>query len=611
MTNSQRHGLLGLTLVALLLLGWLLAAQLSEDRGKTIDDSFITYVYARNLAEGHGVRFNPSDTQPTEGSSSLLQVFLVSGLILAGAEPLAASRMVSLLVFLAIPLGVGTVLSRVARVPLAVGLWSAVSVQVLLALLPETQWHLATGMETVLYSAIHSGVFAWTAFIALNRRRLSASAALVGTSLFALLFMSRPEGVVLGVGYLAIIPLIRWGADPQPGPRTHFRKSLLLWIPFVVAFGVFLAMKSSYFGQPLPNSYYVKFANGIFGTAGHWLPGLVEVGQFALQRALPLALLLGGVGLLLWSPRQVSAFALLLTPAGLMAILYGRVVHEAAGGFRYEYPLMLPLFVGLGLCAARVWQLRPLVFVWVTLFATVGVPLLSIGQSSDLFRWVRAPIEAPTHWLGYRFENGALARMGLDLGDTGLRQRATILLSGAGLVPYYSRFRSIDWLGLNEARLSGRHALSLDEVWEIIDSERPDVVYSFLPPATPGIDERERDPAFNSPTVQSSLAGRGSDLFSHWNPGRVAEMFYREMSYIRDHYEFGAVYELWGDWNLIAYVRRDSTHRDGIQAVLRNSVRDDHDIDLAPHYVNDPRSLGRPPAVDTRGAKRQWKKLAP
>jgi len=72
-------------------------------------------------------------------------------------------------------------------------------------------------------------------------------------------------------------------------------------------------------------------------------------------------------------------------------------------------------------------------------------------------------------------------------------------------------------------------------------------------------------------------------------------MFWREMTFIRDHCVFGATYrfdrKLGEDWMLMAYVRKDSPHAERILSVLRNSRRADYDQDLGRFYVNDPRTL--------------------
>jgi hypothetical protein len=160
-------------------------------------------------------------------------------------------------------------------------------------------------------------------------------------------------------------------------------------------------------------------------------------------------------------------------------------------------------------------------------------------------------------------------------------------------VPYFSRFQAVDWIGLNNKKPCGKEAMTIDEVWQYIESENPDVVYSFLPPASPGINEKEKDPAFLSSSVQRTLSGRGSQLFFHWNRERLAEMFYREMLWVRDNCVFGGAYNMNGDWMLMAYLRRDSSHFETIGNILDGSSRPDRVRAMDGFYNSNPRLLGR------------------
>ena len=154
---------------------------------------------------------------------------------------------------------------------------------------------------------------------------------------------------------------------------------------------------------------------------------------------------------------------------------------------------------------------------------------------------------------------------------------------------------TFDWLPFD--RLSGREPLSLDQVWQYIDEQAPDVVMSILPPAAASDGEPDTDPNFQSANVQRTLAGRGSALFANWDRERVAEMFWREMLYVRERCEFGAAYKLgnaWGDdWWVFAYVRRDSPQRERIASVLVGSSGSDATSDLGKVFPFDPRQLGQ------------------
>ncbi len=573
-------------------LAWFLVAAVAAVAETRLDDAYITYNYARSVAEGHGIRFNATDAEPIEGSSSLLHVGIVAAAMWMGLEPLATTRMLSVAAFLALPLLLAALAARLTRVPPAIALVSALAGCGALAVLPETVAHLSTGMETMIFVALHTAAWVWAVWFAVSARRPGAGAVAAGALVLAALITARPEGLVLAAGYLLLVPMLRTVLPGRAALAPIGGRWAIVAALVAAAAAGFLAWKWWYFGHLLPTAYYVKSDNQLFGSAGVLLPGLAPVAQFAVLRLVPVAMTLGFAAALLRVPWRITVAALVaLLPASGLIALYARAIHESAYGFRYEYPYLLP-FVG---CAvglfAELWRRAPRPYMWAVALGLAWAPAVAQVAQPQTTGMLMTPPGAVLERAVGEFEGDALALMGRDLGETGLGQRAVILLGGAGQVPYYSRFKAIDWVGLNDIRLSGRYPLTIDEAWQYITALNPDVVYSILPPATPGVGDRRADPAFLSPSVQSSVAGRGSELIASWDRERVAAWYYREMQFIRDHFEFGAAYELPGDWALFAYVRRDSPHREVIQQVLGNSRRAARDLDLTALYGTDPRTL--------------------
>lgn len=608
---------IGVTSLAILLIAgmaWWTACELTDRAGVCLDDAFITYIYARNLADGHGLLYNVTDAGPTEGFSSPLHVLLTGAAMRAGIEPLAYTRGMSLALLLTIPIALAWSASRASIAPESVaassarrcwGLSAALFLLILLCL-PETMGHVTTGLETYLFAAICAWVFAWSVRVVFSGRPPGVAGSMVGAILMVLLALARPEGVVLACGYLVATRLAigvagRWSV-------AHRRCFVWMSVAFAAIFGGYLVWKWAYFGYLLPNPYYTKAHNEIFGTAGNVLPGVSDVVKFTVFRIAPVFALIVAVRGFAPRPaepysarpestRGLLALALLLIPSLSVVLLYSRAIHEVAGGFRYEYPHLLPWLGVLAIVMVQRGLDKPRIALAVFAVVLAGKLLFS-GADSRLLHRLRDPVQSALAWTDYHHEDDPLAALGLDLAETGLESDGRILLSGAGLTAYYSRFTALDWVGLNSNELSGREALSIDQVWDVIEQFNPDVIYSILPPATRGVSDRSADPAFASPSVRRTLNGRASELFKQWNPDRVADMFYHEMKYVRDHCVFGAAYGfdgVWGnDWALFAYVRRDSPHRDVILRALRNSGRSDLTTNFAPFYVNDPRALGRP-----------------
>jgi hypothetical protein len=548
------------------------------------DDAFITYVYARNLAEGHGLRFNAADPDPVEGFSSPLHVGFAALAEAAGMDPVVSTRVLSLLAFLAVPVVAARVLVRRRR---GVALLAAGVAWLPLAALPETTQHLVSGMETVLFAALAALGLVWGLRLVRAPLERAGSAAAAGALVLAALALCRPEGPLLAAGLwgATALALLAAGAPGPARPRVLLAGGLGLGL----AVAALVALRLFYFGHLLPNPYYVKGPNAIFGLRpGAW-PGLGETLRFFGQRYLPFA---AGVALplLLGARARPRAAVLLWLPSLGITALYARAIHEMAYGFRYEWPSLWPLSLALALALADLASRSSRRFAGAAL--GVAIAALAAGVALGL-RPLRSPADATAWWVYRADEDPAPhARLGLDLADSGLGARATLLTGSAGKIPFLSRFFTVDWVGLNTSALSGREALGLDGVMAYIDSFAPDVFVTQLPPATPGHADRHTDPAFGAPVVQWRL--RVSPLLGAWDAERSQEGVYRHMLYIRDHYAFGSAYEVPAGYWQIAYVRRDSPHAARLLEVLRGSRRSDADADLAPDYVNDPRSLPAP-----------------
>lgn len=593
MNSSERRAGLGAWALALLVSGftaWVLACVLNSARDEVADDAFITYTYARNLAEGFGLRFNSTDAEPTWGASSLLHTLFAAAALRLDVHPLIATRALSLVSFLLLGAAFGWTAARLVRCSTPAAVIAGVTVCGLWGLSPESSTHMASGMDALLFTLVHGLSACWAA---LAVARPSRATSIVGWIPLTLLVLARPEGTLLAFAYVFAVAYARRG---ERGWLAAVGQHAPLAIAVLVGVVALTAWRWSYFGQLHPNSYYVKVDSQLFGSAGALLPGIETTARFLLIRWLPLLGFIVALAAVVRAPAGVAASAaVLLAPSALVVLAYSRAIHEMANGFRYEYPMLAPMVLALVVGLAALQRRAPLQFAATLVLCGLFLPLL-VGPSSPRFLvWMRHPRSLATAWMRSVPTENALARLGLDLAETGLAQQASILLSGAGQAPYHSRWRAIDWIGLNDARFSGREALSVEQLWLQIDALAPDVCFSILPPASPGSLHPASDPNWGSLAVQESLRGRGSALFKHWNPERLAESFWREMVWIRDRCEFGAAYKLgpaWGaDWWVFVYVRRDSPHRQRVLDVLRNSTRADREADLARKFSFDPRSL--------------------
>ncbi len=588
-------------LAVLLFVVWYLACALNAARDDAMDDAYITYQYGRNLAEGHGLRFNAGDAAPTSGASSLLHVFVAAAAARAGLDPLVATRALGILCIAAIGVFVGLAAARATGSSSSRGLFVGAWLALGLAFVPETVVHLASGMETWIFFAVHAALIAWMLVASEGDCGCTPSFLLqaIGVAIALCVALARPEGGVLAVGSIVCVVVTRSEAKGSSGVVAELAKLKWVVAGSILVVASLAIWQFAYFGSLLPNPYYVKTANRIFGSSGGALPGLGVVAEFVALRLAPIAFATWAIASLAGARDAIVARRWLAVPSLAIVILSTNVIHEMAGSFRYEIPMLAPLVALLAIALLELGGRSRATFVATLAISGVCIPLVLTPTRSNFVNWLAHPRALATHWLDRGAQPNALAALGVDLGETKLESKATVLVSGAGQIPYWSRMRAIDWIGLNDNYLSGRDAHTLDEVWNYIDAAKPDLIVSILPPAASDGTVDERDANFGSSLVQSFLHGHASELFDRWNSERVSEMFRREMGYVRARFEFGACYKLgarWGrDWWAFAYIRRDSPHAEVLRAKFASSKRVDNTSDLAKEFAFDPRKLGRAP----------------
>lgn len=240
--------------------------------GGFLDDGYIFLRYARNLATGHGLAWNPGEA-PVEGFTSLLWVLLLALPFKLGLDPVAFAQGLAI----AATVGALVMTLSLARAVLARDDGMALLPVALTALAPATLYWASSGLETSLW------VFA---VVALARAYLAfidgLAPWLLGLALFAATLV-RPEGWVL-VATVGLAELIR---------RRLWRRSTLAWAGVVLGLTVPLAAwRAVYFHSLLPNTYYAKTGGGLRQLLGGlrylgeswecWLPGIVA-GVFLLS----------------------------------------------------------------------------------------------------------------------------------------------------------------------------------------------------------------------------------------------------------------------------------------------------------------------------------------
>ena len=238
--------------------------------GVPLDDAWIHFQFARNLARGNGWSFNPG--QPTSGSTAPLWTILLATLYFVGGDFPIAGQAASAIGYL----GTVGMTYALGRRLVADRRWPAWLAAAIVALNGRMVWAGLSALETCLFTAL-----SLAAIRSYLRDRDDGHYRLRTAAMFGLAALSRPEGYLLfalSIVLWIIAPLPRC---PQPGfpppavgdsggYRQRQRPSLPLPLSLLAVLVTFAAIVAPYLwfsfrtsGHWLPNTYHAKATVGL------------------------------------------------------------------------------------------------------------------------------------------------------------------------------------------------------------------------------------------------------------------------------------------------------------------------------------------------------------
>ncbi len=349
-----------LVIYALAFLPWLaLLAWLVSLSWWLADDAFISFRYARNLLEGHGLVFNPGER--VEGYTNFLWVLELAALWgLFGLRPEYAAPWLSVVCTAAT---LALLLYWVARMPglQRRGLTAWLALGLVASSATFAVWTSAGGLETRQFTMF---IVAAVVILAVHRAScwglLAASFSLAGAAL------TRPEGLLIAaicfgwfVGQQRLIDLRP--VSNQPGSTVagivwrlvkglNWREIAYLVVPFTVLIAGHFLFRYAYYGEWLPNTYYAKFVRP------WWEAGVRYYAAAALETGLYLLLPLAIAGA--WRHWRRKGDSLYLLPL-LLIVLHALYVMRVGGDY---------------------FEWRPLDFYWPLLAAPAAVGIIYLGE---------------------------------------------------------------------------------------------------------------------------------------------------------------------------------------------------------------------------------------
>ncbi len=405
------------------------------------DDAFITFRYSYNLTHGYGAVFNPGER--VEGYTNFLWMLIVSLGMKLGADPVTFSYAVGLVLF-AVTL---FVTAQLALLLLNSRSFALVTI-ILLGQNYTFSCYATGGLETQLQTCLLVCTTYLTCLMICNRSS-SAGKVVAASLMFALAVLTRMDSFLL-IGVLGSALMISLVKERLPAKEMVLRIGLLS-IPFAAIVATWLAWKLSYYGEILPNTFYVRKLSG--GTVAL---GLYYLVMFVKSYFLLPLLILFAVSI----PRLVRRERPLLLPLILIAVWCAYIV--AVGGDFMEFRFMVPILPFLFIVIS--WMIaKPISYKWLQIGLAAFLIVGSVHHSSNAHYTLQySGIESVTSLKNHVYhEREGWAIIGKELGRIfDHRQDVTIALTPAGAIPYYSRLRTIDMQGLNDKWIARHGAVS-------------------------------------------------------------------------------------------------------------------------------------------------------
>ncbi len=393
--------------------------------GYIVDDAFISFRYAKNLARGLGLVFNPGER--VEGYTNFLWTLLMALPIELGVDPLLFARVLSTAA------GLGTLLllvrflrkrgdTRPATAPYTAPIILAVQA-------PFTVWLLA-GLETHLFAfLVTAGVLSYL----LEREKKNENTGLPRWPVILVLAsLTRPEGLLfLGIAWLLSL------ADTR-GKSRHalLRHAFTISLPFLLLFVPWLAWKYFYYGSLVPNTFHAKVGS----STSQVIRGLWYVRAHLFSGGYVLLLAAAGLAFI---PRRRAFLRYCLAfilPYFLYVVLVG---GDSMVKFRFILPVLPLLSLLASTLLIDVSSLSGREFLRHLTLAVLTIIIAALSFDGDRAlvlrrrEMVKDWIEVG-RWLGSAYDPGT-----------------TMALGAVGAIAYYSDLRTIDIFGLTDPTVAG------------------------------------------------------------------------------------------------------------------------------------------------------------
>ncbi|MCP4716867.1 MAG: glycosyltransferase family 39 protein [Deltaproteobacteria bacterium] len=299
------------------------------------EDAYITYRFSRNLAEGRGPLFNAGD--PVEGYSNTVWMAAIALAHWGGIDMALFSRVAGGLCSILTLLLVWYVPWRYFGCAGIVSLLGPL----LYMLFQPFHFYATSGLETSFYTLLVQ--LCILAVLWARERPLPFVAA---SLIFVVTALTRPDGIIF-FGFYGLFVF---------GRLLVSRKPLRPYLPgvlvFCVIYGLFICWRLSYYGLPLPNTYYAKGSFPLVLRAA--LGALMNKGFVAHYAYLPL-LFVSLIGFVKLKFERRLLVLVTFMAAGLFFSI-GFSGFDWMPFFRYTLPVVPVMIMLCQVAVSRLWH---------------------------------------------------------------------------------------------------------------------------------------------------------------------------------------------------------------------------------------------------------------
>ncbi len=411
---------ISLTFIFLILLAW-------ENRFIQ-DDTFISFRYAKNFVKGFGLVFNKGVR--LEGYTNFLWTMIIALPIKFNLNPINFVYYSGIAFF---------IITLFFAYKLSFRIFESKTLAIITLILLGTNYTMSCyatgGLETQMQTAIITACYyLFFKFILVNDRGIKTLSFL--SILLAVSILTRPDSIIFAVIIFSAAVFI--GLKEKLPKAKILKNFLTLIIPFIIILIPYFIWKLNYYGNILPNTYYVKA-----GNQTSIVSGFIYVGWFLASYWLFIFPLI----LVFYLKEFLHETSLKINILLVTIFIWTLYLIKIGGGFmefRFFVPILPFIFIVIIWIIHKLIQPEKLKAVFLVIIIVGSIfHAVTFHYNSRIegIRVLESHLVYPNqNWIG----------VGKKLKTIFGGSDVEIAVTAAGAVPYYSELKTLDMLGLND-----------------------------------------------------------------------------------------------------------------------------------------------------------------